>query len=134
MIRGIFIKYQLSIRKVKSDVLIIGAGIVGNSIARELSRYRISVSVIDKNLDVTGDQTRANSGVVHSGFNATPGSLKAKLNVEGSRMMEGVCRELGVEYFQVGTMVAGPRENEEDIIRLKEIGDRNVLFFVAKST
>ena len=74
------------------DVAIIGAGVVGGFVARELTKYNLKVCILEKNSDVAMGATRANSAIVHGGFDAKEGTLKAKLNVRGSVMMEEVCR------------------------------------------
>ena len=76
------------------DIAIIGAGVVGGLIARELSRYEVGVAIVEKLSDVAMGATRANSAIVHAGFDAKEGSLKAKLNVRGSEMMERLPRSL----------------------------------------
>ena len=98
------------------DVMIIGAGVVGGMIARELSRFEISVLIVEKESDVAMGATRANSGIVHAGFDAKVGSLKAKLNVRGSEMMEDVCQRLGVKYKRNGSMVIGFGEEDERVL------------------
>ncbi len=100
------------------DVAIIGAGVVGAMTARTLARYDLSVLLLEKANDVATGATKANSAIVHAGFDAKPGSLKAKLNVEGSRMMETVCRELGVKYKRNGSLVIGLSEEDEAHLRL----------------
>ena len=104
------------------DVIIIGAGVVGGMIARELSRYELSVAIVDKGADVALGATRANSAIVHAGFDAKEGTLKAKLNVEGSKMMEKVASELGVKYKKNGSLVVG--FNDEDRKTLEELLER----------
>lgn len=94
------------------DVAIIGAGVVGGMIARELSRYQLSVCILDKEHDVSMGASRANSAIVHAGFDAKEGSLKAKFNVKGADMMRQVCEELGVPYINNGSLVVG--FNDED--------------------
>ena len=76
------------------DVIIIGAGVSGAAAARELTRYKLSVCVLEKEEDVCCGTTKANSAIVHAGYDAAHGSLMAKLNVEGNRMMEALSREL----------------------------------------
>ena len=76
------------------DVLIVGAGAVGCAIARELSRYALRIGVLEKEADVAAGTSGRNSAVVHAGFNNRPGSLMAKLCVEGSQGFEALCREL----------------------------------------
>lgn len=87
------------------DVVIIGAGVIGCSIARELARYRLKIGVLEKEEDVCSGTSKANSGIVHAGFDAVPGSVKAKLNVEGNRMMPELARELDFDFKQNGSIV-----------------------------
>ena len=101
------------------DVAVIGAGVVGGMIARELSRYKLSVVLLERDSDVAMGATRANSAIVHAGYDAKPGSLKARLNVRGSEMMENVARELGVKYKRNGSLVVG--FNDEDKATLEEL-------------
>ena len=101
------------------DVAVIGAGVVGGMIARALSRYNLSVVILERESDVAMGATRANSAIVHAGYDAKPGSLKAKLNVRGSEMMENVARELGVKYKRNGSLVVG--FNDEDKATLAEL-------------
>lgn len=89
------------------DVVIIGAGVVGGMIARELSRYELDICIVEKETDVAMGATKANSAIVHAGFDAEPGTLKAELNVKGSLMMERVASELGVSYRRNGSLVVG---------------------------
>ncbi len=94
------------------DVAVIGAGVVGGMIARTLSAYDLKICILEKNNDVAMGASSANSAIVHAGFDAKEGSLKAKLNVQGSKMMERVCLDLGVKYRNNGSLVIG--FNEED--------------------
>ena len=87
------------------DVVVIGGGVVGCAIARELSRYQLHVCVAEREEDVCTGTSKANSAIVHAGFDAKLGSLKARFNVEGSRMMEQLCRELEVSYDRCGSLV-----------------------------
>ena len=108
------------------DVAVIGAGVVGGMIARELSRYNLSLTLLDAASDVAFGATRANSAIVHAGFDAKEGSLKALLNVRGSQMMEDVCLELGVKYKNNGSLVVGFNdEDKETLLSLKERGEKN---------
>lgn len=106
------------------DVAIIGGGVTGCAIARELSRYALSVCLLEKEEDVCSGTSKANSAIVHAGFDATPGSLKARMNVEGSRMMAELARELDVHYQQNGALVLCFAQ--EDMSRLQELYDRGV--------
>ncbi len=101
------------------DIVIIGGGVVGGMIARELSRYELSICILEAENDVAMGATKANSAIVHAGFDAKEGSLKAKLNVLGSEMMKQVCEELGVKYKNNGSMVIG--FNDEDKKMLEEL-------------
>ena len=87
------------------DVAVIGAGVTGCAIARELSKYQLDVVVIEKAYDVCEGTSKANSGIVHAGFDAEPGSLKAKLNVEGARRMKALSEELDFHYENNGSLV-----------------------------
>ncbi|MCQ2565387.1 MAG: NAD(P)/FAD-dependent oxidoreductase [Clostridia bacterium] len=89
------------------DAVIIGAGVCGALIARTLTEYGQKVCILEKAGDVAMGTTKANSAIVHAGFDAKPGTLKAKLNVKGSEMMEGFCRSLGVKYSPIGALVVG---------------------------
>ena len=80
------------------DVLIIGAGVVGGMIARTLSAYDLKICIVEKENDVAMGATKANSAIVHAGFDAKVGTLKAKFNVRGSELMPKVAEELGVKY------------------------------------
>lgn len=108
------------------DIAIIGAGIVGAMTARELTKYNVSVCVLEKENDVALGATKANSAIVHAGFDAKPNSLKARLNVRGSEMMPKVTRELGVKYKNNGSLVLGFDENDRKVIdELFERGIKN---------
>ena len=106
------------------DVAIIGGGVVGGMIARKLSSYKLSVCIIEKESDVAMGATRANSAIVHAGFDAKEGSLKALLNVRGSEMMENIARELGVKYKRNGSLVIG--FSEEDRVSLNALCERGI--------
>lgn len=98
------------------DVAIIGAGVVGGMLARELAAYELHICVIEKENDVAKGATCANSGIVHAGYDAAEGSLKARLNVRGSEMMETVARELGVSYRRNGSLVVGFDEEDRAVL------------------
>ena len=108
------------------DVVVIGAGVVGGLVARELSRYELSVCILEKCSDVALGATRANSAIVHAGYDAKEGSLKAKLNVQGSKMMESVAEELGVKYKRNGSLVVGFNDEDRKTLEgLLERGTKN---------
>jgi glycerol-3-phosphate dehydrogenase len=95
------------------DVAIVGAGVTGAMIARELGMYDLSVCVIEAEADVASGASRANSGIVHAGFDAEPGSLKARMNRRGNEMMTTVVRELGVPYENCGSLVVAFDDADE---------------------
>lgn len=108
------------------DAIIIGAGVIGTAVARELSRYQCSILVLEKGEDVCVGTSKANSGLVHAGFDAKPGSMKAKYNVQGSMMMEELCRKLDVPYERNGALVlAFSGEEKETLKLLKKQGEEN---------
>jgi glycerol-3-phosphate dehydrogenase len=95
------------------DMVIIGAGITGCSIARELSRYDLNITVVEKEEDVACGTSKANSAIVHAGFDAAPGTWKAKLNVEGNKLYPALCEELDVPLVMNGSLVVAVTEEEE---------------------
>lgn len=99
------------------DVAVIGCGVVGSGIACELSRFRLSVAMVEKENDVACGTTKANSAIVHAGYDPEPGTKMARLNVEGSRMMEDLCRRLNVRYKRIGSLVLAFRESEMECVR-----------------
>lgn len=110
----------------KYDVAIIGAGVVGGMIARELAAYDLKICMLEKENDVAMGASRANSGIVHGGFDAKPGTLKAKLNVRGSALMPKIAEELGVKYKNNGSLVIGfDEEDRKTIQTLLERGLEN---------
>lgn len=108
------------------NVCIVGAGVVGGLIARNLSQYQLKTCILERENDVGMGTTKANSAIVHAGFDAENGTLKAKLNVLGSQMMPALARELGVKYVNNGSMVVGFDESDAKTIQLLyENGVRN---------
>lgn len=106
------------------DITIIGAGIVGTFVARELSKYDLKVLLLDKENDVANGTTKANSAIVHAGYDAEPNSLKARFNVEGNRIMEGICEELDVPFKRIGSLVVA--FSEEEMETIKEIYEKGL--------
>ena len=96
------------------DVVIIGAGVSGCASARELSRYNLNICVVEMEEDVCCGTSKANSAIVHAGYDAENGSLMAKLNVEGSQMMEELSKELDFHYKKNGSLVVCLHEEERD--------------------
>lgn len=106
------------------DIIIIGAGVSGCAVARELSRYQARILVLDKEEDVCCGTSKANSAIVHGGFDAEPGTLKARLNIRGSRMMEQLSRDLDFHYDRCGSLVLCMAE--EDKPRLQKLYEKGV--------
>ena len=98
------------------DVIVIGAGVIGAATARELARYDISVAVLEAGLDLACGATRANSGIVHAGYDPAPGTLKAAYNVEGSALFEQWQRELGFGFYRNGALVLAFDEVERAVL------------------
>ena len=94
------------------DVIVIGAGVVGAATARELARFDLKVLVLEAGLDLACGATRANSGVVHAGFDPLPGTMKAMYNVQGSALFEQWQRELGFAFYRNGALVLAFNEEE----------------------
>ena len=110
----------------QNDVIVIGAGVVGCSVARALSRYNLNVTVLEAGSDVAEGASKANSAIVHAGFDAKPGTNKAKFNVLGNRMFEDVCRELKVPFHRNGSLVlAFGAEEETALAELKDKAAKN---------
>ncbi|MDU4960384.1 MAG: NAD(P)/FAD-dependent oxidoreductase [Sporomusaceae bacterium] len=101
------------------DVCVIGAGVVGMNIARELSRYTLRICVLEKEADVSCGCSKANSGIVHGGYSDEPGTLKAQLCVKGNRMYEQLERELHFGYRRTGSLVLAFRD--EDLPKLEQL-------------
>lgn len=106
------------------DVVVIGGGVIGCAVARELSRYQLKICVVERAEDVCSGTSKANSAIVHGGFDAEPGTLKAKFNILGSRMMEELSKELDFDYRRNGSLVLC--FTEEDKPALQALYDKGV--------
>ena len=108
------------------DVIIIGAGVSGAASAREISRYKVHACVLEKEEDVCCGTSKANSAIVHAGYDAENGSLMAKLNVEGSKMMAKLAKDLDFEFIQNGSLVVcTEKEDRPELEALLERGRKN---------
>ena len=108
------------------DVTIVGCGVVGASLAYKLSQYKLRVLVLERENDVAMGTTKANSAIVHAGYDPEYGTLMAKLNVRGSEVMEQLCRDLSVGYKRIGSFVlAFDEEQKKHLEHLLENGVRN---------
>ena len=108
----------------KYDVAVIGAGVVGSLITRELSKYNIKIALLERCNDCAMGATKANSAIVHAGFDAKPGTLKAKLNVRGVELMKKFCEELNVPLKNNGALVVA--FSDEEMPHLEELLKRGV--------
>lgn len=108
------------------DVAIIGCGVIGASVAYTLSQYDLDILILERENDVAMGTTKANSAIVHAGYDPEPGTLMAKLNVRGSAMMEALCKRLSVEYRNTGSLVLAFSEEERKTLnRIYENGVQN---------
>ena len=106
------------------DVLIIGAGITGAAIAMELAKYRLKIGWLEKHNDVAIGTTRANSGIIHSGYDPKPGTKMARLNVRGAALYKTLAPLLNIHYKIIGSLVIG--RNEKDMEVLRDLYDRGI--------
>ena len=112
--------------KTKFDVAIIGAGVIGAAIARELSKAQLNVVVLERENDVCIGTTKANSAIIHAGYDPKEGTLMAKLNVEGNAMFDRLCQELDVPFERNGSLVVAFDEQQlGEIEALKKRGEAN---------
>ncbi len=108
------------------DVAVIGGGVVGCAVLRELARYRLRLLLLEKEADVAEGVSKANSGVIHAGFNVPPGTLKARTNFAGLKLIYRLAEELGVPHRKTGKLVVAlDRLDFPRLDELKEQGDRN---------
>ncbi|MDV5110779.1 NAD(P)/FAD-dependent oxidoreductase [Clostridium perfringens] len=107
------------------DIIAIGAGVVGCSIARELSKYNLDVLVVEKNSDVSEGISKGNSGIVHAGYNEKIGTLKAKLNIEGNKIFDDLSRDLQFPFKRNGAFILAFSDEEMKTLEsLKENGEK----------
>ena len=107
------------------DIKVIGAGVVGCSIARELSKYNLDVLVVEKNSDVSEGISKGNSGIVHAGYNEKIGTLKAKLNIEGNKIFDDLSRDLQFPFKRNGAFILAFSDEEMKTLEgLKENGEK----------
>jgi len=87
------------------DIAVIGAGVIGTAVARCLTRYALRVAILERDNDVACGTTKANSAIIHAGYDAPADSLKGQFNAEGNAMFDDLCRELGVPFKRIGSLV-----------------------------
>ena len=106
------------------DIIIIGGGIIGAALARELSKYDLSLLLLEKEEDLSWGTSKANSGIIHSGLHDHPGSLKAKFCVEGNRLYPALAQELHVLYVNNGALVVA--HGSEEMARLQRLHEQGL--------
>ena len=106
------------------DVAIIGGGVIGSAIARELSKFEVNAVVIEREQDLCCGTTKANSAIIHGGYDAKPGSLKAKLNVEGNKMFDELSKDLDFPFKRNGSLVV--RTKDQDKEGLQKLYDQGI--------
>ena len=108
------------------DVAIIGCGVIGAAAAFELSKYKLNIAVLEKENDVAMGASRANSAIIHAGYDPEPGTLMARLNVQGCAMAEQLCKDLSVPYEKIGSLVLAFSDSEmETVKKLYDRGTKN---------
>ena len=116
---------------IQTNVLVIGAGAVGCAIARELTKYEVKVLVVDKNEDVGGDASKSNSAIIHTGYDASPGTLESELLVAANPMYDSLVKQLDVPFAKIGAILpAFSNEQFEQLPVLKEKAFKNRVYDV----
>lgn len=119
-------RYGLRLAGSDYDVIVVGAGVVGCLIARALARFQLRILLLDKASDVGEGTTKANTAIVHAGYDAIPGTLKAQLNLAGNAMFDRVCGELQVDFDRCGSYVVGLTSGDWSVLQdLYQRGQRN---------
>lgn len=119
----------------KMDVVIVGAGAVGCAVARELSKYEISVIVVDQNEDVGGDASKSNSAIIHTGYDASPGTLESQLVVAANPMYDKIAEDLDVPFARIGAVLPAITEEQyEQLPGIQEKAFRNRVYDVEFKT
>ena len=106
------------------DIIVIGAGVIGGLIARELAKYNLDVLILEKDNDVANGTTAANSAIVHSGYDPKPGSKKAYFNVKAVPMFKNLCADLDVEFKRIGSLTVA--QSKEELPLLEELKKRAI--------
>ncbi len=116
---------------IKTDVVVIGAGAVGCAIARELSKYNVDVVVVDKRDDVGGDASKSNSAIIHTGYDAAPGTLESQLVVAANPMYDELTKDLDIPFNRIGAILpAFTDEQFDQLPAIKEKAFKNHVYDV----
>ncbi|MGM0410844.1 MAG: NAD(P)/FAD-dependent oxidoreductase, partial [Bacillota bacterium] len=105
--------------KMKADVVVIGGGVIGTAIARELARFDLDIILIEKEADLACGTSKANSGIIHAGYNASSNTLKGRMNVKANSQFDKISDDLNVPFERIGSLVVG--FNEDDLKKLKKM-------------
>src|SRR6056297_255912 len=110
------------------DIAIIGAGCVGTSVAQRLANYQVNTVLIEKESDVSMGATKANSGIIHTGYFTSEGSMKEKMNLKGYPMFDEICEQVGVDFDRIGALFCAVDEKESQVLKneYKKSTDRGV--------
>ena len=120
---------------IKTDVVVIGAGAVGCAVARELSKYQVNVVVVEKNEDVGGDASKSNSAIIHTGYDASPGTLESQLVVAANPMYDELVRDLEVPFARIGAILPAITDEQfEKLPAIKEKAFQNRVYDVEYKT
>lgn len=113
----------------KTDVLVIGAGAVGTAITRELTKYNLDVICVDKNDDVGGDCSKSNSAIIHTGYDAAPGTLESELVVAANPRYDQLCKDLDIPFSRIGAILPAITEEQfEQLPAIKEKALKNRVY------
>lgn len=119
----------------KTDVVVIGAGAVGCAVARELSKYNVDVIVVDKNEDVGGCASKSNSAIIHTGYDAAPGTLESQLVVAANPMYDEICKDLDVPFSRIGAILPAITDEQfEQLPAIKAKAFKNHVYDVEYKT
>lgn len=119
----------------KTDVVVIGAGAVGSAVARELSKYDVNVIVVEKNEDVGGDASKSNSAIIHTGYDAAPGTLESQLVVAANPMYDEITKDLDVPFSRIGAILPAITDEQfEALPAIKEKAFNNRVYDVEYKT
>lgn len=105
----------------KTDIVVIGGGVTGTAIARELARYHLNIILLEKEDDVAMGASKANSGIIHAGYNVDQTTLKGQLNIEANPMFDQLCRKLNVPFQRIGSLVVGFDQADLKVLIQEEI-------------
>ena len=119
----------------KTDVVVIGAGAVGCAVARELSKYAVNVIVVEKNEDIGGDASKSNSAIIHTGYDAAPGTLESQLVVAANPMYDEIVKDLDVPFSRIGAILPAITDEQfEKLPAIKEKAFNNRVYDVEYKT